>query len=85
MQSNPPKYLDATIKGITIETDLESDWDGEQCYVIQYDEDPELCNYPIEWLHDEYLVHSKRSFIAPSTFLGLDDDDEGDEDVVSDL
>ncbi|POW06702.1 hypothetical protein PSHT_10254 [Puccinia striiformis] len=66
---NPPRPLDGIIIGIIEETDDKSEYCGEICYLIQELVDNEMMTYPVDWVHDEWLVKLDGMFIPASQFL----------------
>ncbi|KAA1072889.1 hypothetical protein PGTUg99_025297 [Puccinia graminis f. sp. tritici] len=64
----PPQPLDGRIVGVAEEIDEESDFSGETCYVIRQ-RDNSLLNYPIDWLHDEWLVKLDGEYVPISKVL----------------
>ncbi|KAL2610286.1 hypothetical protein R1flu_028859 [Riccia fluitans] len=65
---SPPEHLDGRITGTQVEDDEESDFHGDKCYVIQY-RDSEVMNYPIEWLHDEWLVKKEGRYVPAHKYV----------------
>jgi len=61
----PPKPLDGRIAAVMEETDPESDFSGESCYVIRL-RDNTYMTYPVDWVHDEWLVQIDGKYIAAS-------------------
>ncbi|PLW55238.1 hypothetical protein PCANC_03268 [Puccinia coronata f. sp. avenae] len=67
---NPAKPLDGRIAGLMKETDEDSEFYGDTCYVIRL-RDKTFTTYPVDWLHDEWLVKVDEKYIAASKVIQL--------------
>ncbi|KAI9607697.1 hypothetical protein KEM48_003484 [Puccinia striiformis f. sp. tritici PST-130] len=66
----PPTPLDGKIVGVMEETDQDSDYCGDTCYVIKLVNN-EMMTYPVDWVHDEWLVKLDGKYIPTSKVLAL--------------
>lgn len=69
-ERNPAKPLDGRIAGLMKETDEDSEFYGDKCYVIRL-RDKTFTTHPVDWLHDEWLVKVDEKYIAASKVIQL--------------
>ncbi|KAJ3288018.1 hypothetical protein HK104_008361 [Borealophlyctis nickersoniae] len=66
----PPNPLDGRVVGTGIDEDPDSDFEGMECYVIQYGEGfKHSMKYPTEWVHEEWLVKDAGRWVPAETFV----------------
>ncbi|KAL3695483.1 hypothetical protein R1sor_009559 [Riccia sorocarpa] len=80
-ENNPPNHLDGQIGGVLIEEDEETDFAGEQCYVIQYGkQNAYMITYSVESVHEEWQVKTNGQYVSASKYMKLLSGDESDEE-----
>ncbi|KAI8800219.1 hypothetical protein BJ742DRAFT_764422, partial [Cladochytrium replicatum] len=70
-QQGEKRNYDTVINGCVVDEDVESDFAGMECYILQYEESTELLLYPVEYIHDEFLVLSNFSAVEAKKYLAM--------------
>ncbi|KAL2610283.1 hypothetical protein R1flu_028856 [Riccia fluitans] len=81
----PPNHLEGRIGGVLTEKDEESDFDGMECYVVEYGRRngevmTQVMTYPVEWVHEEWQVKTNGQWVSAMKYVKLFSGDDSDND-----